>query len=130
MLYATGATTLTAGYGYHSARPRWSYRKSAILGGAAFALGTFYGGFKRYVAHRQFTQSLDNPEGFVIALIRVHKRLGGDGNIGFTLRRIQQTEAAEKHPADNTYFPETVHEERNGESFFFFPIIDEQDLWA
>ncbi|KAG6337337.1 hypothetical protein ID866_1762 [Astraeus odoratus] len=88
-LYGSGATGATLYYGYYVARPRWGQRKTAILGGATFALGMIYGGFRRFVAHRQFSQALENPEGFVAALGNVHKKLGGDGNIGFTLQRIQ-----------------------------------------
>lgn len=47
-----------------------------------------YGGFRRFVAHRQFSEALESPDGFMTTLIHVHKRLGGDGNIGFTLKRI------------------------------------------
>ncbi|KAI6047555.1 hypothetical protein EDC04DRAFT_3050758, partial [Pisolithus marmoratus] len=90
MLYGSATAGATAFYGYRVARPPWGQRKTVIFGGAAFVVGMMYGGFRRFVAHRQFSESLDNPEGFVLALSHVHKRLGGDGNIGFTLRRIQQ----------------------------------------
>ena len=88
MIYASGAAGTTLFYGYYAARPRWGRRRAAIFGGAAFALGTMYGGFRRFVAHRQFSEALENPEGFMTTLSHVHKRLGGDGNIGFTLQHI------------------------------------------
>lgn len=90
MLYGSGAAGATALYGYRAARPPWRERKTFILGGAAFVVGMMYGGFRRFVAHRQFSEALEDPEGFVLALNHVHKRLGGEGNIGFTLRRVQQ----------------------------------------
>ncbi|KIM67229.1 hypothetical protein SCLCIDRAFT_1210739 [Scleroderma citrinum Foug A] len=86
MIYASGAAGTTLFYGYYAARPRWGQKRAAIFGGAAFALGTMYGGFRRFVAHRQFSEALENPEGFMTTLSHVHKRLGGDGNIGFTLQ--------------------------------------------
>ncbi|KAI6005286.1 hypothetical protein F5J12DRAFT_835947 [Pisolithus orientalis] len=90
MLYGSGAAGATALYGYRVTRPPWGQRKTFIFGGAAYVVGMMYGGFRRFVAHRQFAEALEDPEGFVLALSHIHKKLGGDGNIGFTLRRIQQ----------------------------------------
>ncbi|KAI6136718.1 hypothetical protein F5141DRAFT_1209029 [Pisolithus sp. B1] len=103
MLYGSGAAGATALYGYRVARPPWGQRKSVIFGGVAFVAGMMYGGFRRFVAHRQFSEALENPEGFVLALSHVHKRLGGDGNIGFTLRRVQRRK--DDVPVDTGDYP-------------------------
>ncbi|KAL4064919.1 hypothetical protein V8B97DRAFT_1919869 [Scleroderma yunnanense] len=110
LLYASGAAGGAVCYGYYAARPRWGQRKMSIFGGAAFALGMMYGGFRRFVAHRQFSEALEDPEGFVTTLSHVHKRLGGDGNIGFTLRRIPKQRDMDADNDHNSQHPEIASE--------------------
>jgi len=38
--------------------------------------------------HYRFANSLENPEGFIVALNHVDERLGGSGQIGFTFNEI------------------------------------------
>lgn len=48
-----------------------------------------FGQLRQVMAHRQFTEALENPVGFIEALRNVDRRLGGDGHLGFTLERIR-----------------------------------------
>jgi len=48
-----------------------------------------FGQVRQVMAHRQFTEALENPAGFIEALRDIDRRLGGDGHLGFTLERIR-----------------------------------------
>ncbi|KAG2366630.1 hypothetical protein BDR07DRAFT_1606825 [Suillus spraguei] len=114
-IYGVGAAGVTLGYGYSVARPRWSHAKLAWGSGAATVIGMVFGQVRQVLAHRQFTEALENPAGFIEALRNVDRRLGGDGQLGFTLERIRKDAAR----LDNTttsgssreHGPEMVSEE-------------------
>ncbi|KAG0708957.1 hypothetical protein DFH29DRAFT_842741 [Suillus ampliporus] len=89
-IYGVGAAGATLGYGHSIARPRWSHTKLAWGSGAATLIGMVFGQVRQVLAHRQFTEALENPAGFIEALRNIDRRLGGDGRLGFTLERIRK----------------------------------------
>ncbi|KAG1881766.1 hypothetical protein C8R48DRAFT_682144 [Suillus tomentosus] len=119
-IYGVGAAGATLGYGYSMARPRWSHAKLAWGSGAATAIGLVFGGVRQVLAHRQFTEALENPAGFIEALRNVDRRLGGDGQLGFTLSRIRKDAARLDNTATSgtsqEHGPEMVSEENWGAS--------------
>ncbi|KAH7911950.1 hypothetical protein BJ138DRAFT_855593 [Hygrophoropsis aurantiaca] len=96
-MYSSGIAGATFGFGYYYARPRWSPGKLSLVTGIATMAGLIYGQARQLFAHRQFTQSLVNPKGFMTALMNVDRRLGGDGNLGFTLERIRSEDLDQKN---------------------------------
>jgi hypothetical protein len=73
-----------------------------------------FGRVRQVLAHKQFTEALENPAGFMEALCNVDRKIGGDGQLGFTLARIRKDAAH----LDTTTFgssqehgPEMVSEE-------------------
>ncbi|KAH7931089.1 hypothetical protein BV22DRAFT_1027852 [Leucogyrophana mollusca] len=95
-MYSSGAAGAAFGFGYFYSRPRWASRKLTLVTGAATIAGMVYGQVRQVLAHRQFTQALENPKGFIQALSNVDRRLGGDGNLGFTLERIRAEDSGQK----------------------------------
>ncbi|KAG1755188.1 uncharacterized protein EDB91DRAFT_1233942 [Suillus paluster] len=89
-IYGVGAAGATLGYGHSMARPRWSHTKLVWGSGAATLVGMVFGQVRQVLAHRQFTEALENPGGFIEALQNIDRRLGGDGHLGFTLERIRK----------------------------------------
>ncbi|OJA10817.1 hypothetical protein AZE42_00267 [Rhizopogon vesiculosus] len=114
-IYGVGTAGAALGYGTSIARPRWSHTKLVWVSGSATLLGMVFGQLRQVIAHRQFTEALENPAGFIEALRNVDRRLGGDGHLGFTLERIRN----EAVRADDTvasgrnreHGPEMVNEE-------------------
>ncbi|KIJ21662.1 hypothetical protein PAXINDRAFT_123688 [Paxillus involutus ATCC 200175] len=114
MVYAGGVSGATFGYGYYVARPRWSVTKLGFGTAAAFMLGMTFGAFRQFVAHYQFANSLEDPQGFMNALSHVDKRLGGSGSVGFTLQRIRRESLEARQDTDHARHipdPEMVREE-------------------
>jgi hypothetical protein len=74
-----------------------------------------YGQIRQVMAHRQFTEALENPAGFIEALRNVDRRLGGDGHLGFTLERIRndasRLDDAAASGRNKEHGPEMVSEE-------------------
>ncbi|KAG2118428.1 hypothetical protein DEU56DRAFT_747713 [Suillus clintonianus] len=90
VIYGVGAAGASLGYGRSIARPRWSHTKLVWVSGAATLMGMVFGQVRQVLAHKQFTEALENPAGFMEALRDVDRRLGGDGHLGFTLERIRK----------------------------------------
>lgn len=76
------------GYGFYLARPRWNIWRLRLGSVAAFLVGSTYGTFRQFMHHYRFANSLENPEGFIVALNHVDERLGGSGQIGFAFREM------------------------------------------
>ncbi|KAG2044746.1 hypothetical protein BDR03DRAFT_937151 [Suillus americanus] len=113
-IYGVGATGVTLGYGYSVARPRWSHTKLTWGSGAATLIGMVFGRVRQVLAHKQFTEALENPAGFIEALRNVDRRLGGDGQLGFTLARIRKDAAhvdTASSGSSQEHGPEMVSEE-------------------
>lgn len=111
-IYGVGAAGATLGYGYSAARPRWSRAKLAWGSGAATLIGMVFGQVRQALAHRQFTEALENPAGFMEALRNVDSRLGGNGQLGFTLERIRKDAALlDNTPTSQEHGPEMISEE-------------------
>lgn len=111
-IYGAGAAGTTLGYGYSVARPRWSRAKLAWCSGAATLIGIVFGQVRQALAHRQFAEALENPAGFMEALHNVDSRLGGNGQLGFTLVRLRNDAAhLDNPPASQEHGPEMVSEE-------------------
>jgi hypothetical protein len=114
-IYGIGAAGATLGYGHSIARPRWSHTKLVWVSGSATLLGMVYGQIRQVMAHRQFTEALENPAGFIEALRNVDRRLGGDGHLGFTLERIRndasRLDDAAASGRNKEHGPEMVSEE-------------------
>ncbi|KAG1783853.1 hypothetical protein EV702DRAFT_1055879 [Suillus placidus] len=114
-IYGVGAVGITLGYGHSLARPRWSHAKLAWGSGAATLIGMVFGQVRQVLAHRQFTEALENPTGFIEASRNVDRRLGGDGQLGFTLERIRKDAAHLDNTATSgssqEHGPEMVSEE-------------------
>ena len=66
--YSAGATALTVAYGQYVRTPKWTARRTWVLGIAANVLGLVVGQVKRASAHLQFVKSLENQQGFLSAL--------------------------------------------------------------
>ncbi|KIK80857.1 hypothetical protein PAXRUDRAFT_833288 [Paxillus rubicundulus Ve08.2h10] len=118
IVYAGGVSGAAFGYGYYVARPRWSVAKLGFGTAAAFMLGMTFGAFRQFMAHYQFANSLEDPQGFMNALNHVDKRLGGSGSIGFTLQRIRRESLEAGQGTDHAKHilgPEMVREEDWGE---------------
>ncbi|KAG2159958.1 uncharacterized protein EDB93DRAFT_30480 [Suillus bovinus] len=93
VIYGVGAASITLGYGHSIARPRWSHPKLAWGSSAAILVGLLFGRVRQVLAHKQFTDALENPAGFIEALSNVDRKLGGNGQLGFTLTRIRKDAA-------------------------------------
>ena len=52
--------------------------------------------------HYRFANSLENPEGFIVALNHVDERLGGSGQIGFTFNEMLARKPEIKPDLDHT----------------------------
>jgi hypothetical protein len=71
-----------------------------------------FGQVRQALAHRQFTEALENPAGFMEALRNVDSRLGGNGQLGFTLERIRKDAALlDNTPTSQEHGPEMISEE-------------------
>jgi len=105
-IYGVGTAGAALGYGTSIARPRWPHTKLVWVSGSATLLGMVFGQVRQVIAHRQFTEALENPAGFIEALRNVDRRLGGDGHLGFTLERIRN---------EGTRVDDTVASGRNRE---------------
>lgn len=75
-------------YGKLYRTPRWSTQRAGMVGFAAYFVGTLIAQVQRAQAHFRFTQSLENPRGFVQALQNVNVRLGGDKPLPWTLPQV------------------------------------------
>ncbi|KAF9229388.1 hypothetical protein BS17DRAFT_771390 [Gyrodon lividus] len=114
IVYAGGMSGAAFGYGCYIARPRWSVSKLGFGTAAAFMLGMSFGAFRQFMAHYQFANSLEDPQGFMAALSHIDKRLGGSGSVGFTLQRIRRESLEARQDADHashTSGPEMLQEE-------------------
>jgi hypothetical protein len=52
--------------------------------------------------HYRFANSLENPEGFIVALNHVDERLGGSGQIGFAFKEILARKPEIRSDLDHT----------------------------
>ncbi|KAG1761920.1 hypothetical protein EDD22DRAFT_894044 [Suillus occidentalis] len=90
-IYGVGAAGATLGYGYFR---------------------IVFGQVRQALAHRQFAEALENPAGFMEALHNVDSRLGGNGQLGFTLVRLRNDAARlDNPPTSQEHGPEMVSEE-------------------
>lgn len=71
-------------------RSPWTFARASVVAGLVGFSGVVYGQFKRARAHWIFTQSLENPAGFMQALENVNVRTGGVRPLGFTIHKSQQ----------------------------------------
>ncbi|KIJ68348.1 hypothetical protein HYDPIDRAFT_165217 [Hydnomerulius pinastri MD-312] len=113
VIYGGGVSGAAFGYGYFMSRPRWTPFRLALTSAAGFMLGMSYGVFREFMAHYQFANSLEDPQGFMTALNHVDKKLGGTGNIGFTLQRIRRESLETMHDPNQvnaSQGPEMVRE--------------------
>lgn len=76
------------GYGSYFTRPRWSNWRVRFGTFAAFLTGSTYGTFRQLLLHYRFANSLENPQGFIMALNHVDEKLGGSGQIGFAFSEM------------------------------------------
>lgn len=54
------------------------------------------------MVHYRFANSLENPQGFIVALNNVDERLGGSGQIGFAFREMLVKKPEIKSDLDHT----------------------------
>lgn len=90
------------GYGSYLTRPRWNIWRLRLGSVAAFLVGSTYGTFRQFLVHYRFANSLENPQGFIVALNHVDERLGGSGQIGFTFREMLAKKLEIKSELDHT----------------------------
>ncbi|EGO03506.1 hypothetical protein SERLA73DRAFT_175014 [Serpula lacrymans var. lacrymans S7.3] len=114
-IYSGTFTGATLGYGYMFARPRWTPRRFTALSGLGFIVGGMFGMLRQVLAHRQFAKALEDPKGFMRALADVHHRLGGEGELGFTLERLRN-----EGTGRNAQVPERVEQG---------PEMVDEDYW-
>jgi len=93
VLYAVTATTAAAAYGKLRRHP-WTVARTSVVTGLIGFVGITYGQFRRARAHWIFTQSLDDPEGFMQVLQNVNTRTGGVKPLGFTLPNVRRVAGA------------------------------------
>lgn len=87
-MYGAGASAAVYGYGSYLTRPRWNIWRLRLGSVAAFLVGSTYGTFRQFLLHSRFANSLENPQGFIMALNHVDERLGGSGQIGFAFTQM------------------------------------------
>ncbi|KAG8219886.1 hypothetical protein J3R82DRAFT_865 [Butyriboletus roseoflavus] len=88
VVYGVGTSAAVYGYGSYLARPRWNVWRLRLASVAAFLVGSTYGTFRQFLVHYRFANSLENPQGFIVALNHVDERLGGNGQIGFAFKEM------------------------------------------
>lgn len=129
--YGAGTSAAVYGYGSYLARPRWNVWRLRLGTVAAFLLGSTYGTFRQFLLHYRFANSLDNPQGFIVALNHVDERLGGSGQIGIAFREMLVTKPEIKpeldptsHPQDADMIPEDgwVRNQDNIGKLIFIPV--------
>lgn len=115
LAYGAGTSAAVYGYGSYLARPRWNIWRLRLGSVAAFLVGSTYGTFRQFLLHYRFANSLDNPQGFIVALNHVDERLGGSGQIGFAFQEMLTKKPEIKsdldyasHPQDANILPEEV----------------------
>lgn len=123
------------GYGSYLARPKWNAWRLRLGSVGAFLVGSTYGAFRQFLLHYRFANSLDNPQGFILALNHVDERLGGTGQIGFAFKEMLAKKLAEikpdpDHPvhpqdADMVTVPEEVWVRNQGNIgvFILIPVM-------
>ncbi|KAF8446031.1 hypothetical protein L210DRAFT_3610585 [Boletus edulis BED1] len=108
LVYGAGTSAAVYGYGSYLARPKWNIWRLRLGSVAAFLIGSTYGTFQQFVLHHRFANSLDNPQGFILALNHVDERLGGSGQIGFAFQEMLAKKPEIKPDLDHTSHPQDV----------------------
>lgn len=88
LVYGIGTSAAVYGYGSYFTRPRWNNWRVRLGSVAAFLAGSTYGTFRQLMLHYRFANTLENPQGFIMALNHVDEKLGGSGQIGFGFSEI------------------------------------------
>ncbi|KAF8560440.1 hypothetical protein OG21DRAFT_1480249 [Imleria badia] len=102
LAYGAGTSAAVYGYGSYLVRPRWNIWRLRLGSVAAFLVGSTYGTFRQFFLHYRFANSLDNPQGFIVALNHVDERLGGSGQIGFAFQEMLTKKPEIKPDLDHT----------------------------
>ena len=134
MVYGAGTSAAAYGYGFYFARPRWNVWRLRLASVAAFLVGSTYGTLRHFMLHYRFANSLEDPQGFIVAINHVDERLGGSGQVGFAFGEMLAKKPEIKPDFDQAAHAQDVsvaHEEgwirsqdNAGEFIFYFVIVE------